>query len=63
MVNGTTLAIVAIIAAVGLLGILVIGIIEVVVVVEAEARPVTGIKSCDFFGGAFNRSQGHCFNP
>ena len=57
-----TIAIIAIVAALGLLGIVVITALTVPLQ-QAEARPSTPVKSCDFFGGAYNQSQGRCFNP
>jgi hypothetical protein len=57
-----SIGIIAIVAALALLGVVVITALTIPLQ-QAEARPRTPVKSCDPFGGAYNQSQGRCFNP
>ena len=59
MKNNTTFAVIAIVAALALLGVVAVTVVTIPLQLQqAEARPVTSAKSCDFFGGAYNASQG-----
>jgi hypothetical protein len=60
----TTFVVIALVAVLTLLGVVAITIVTVPLQLQqAEARPNTAVKSCDFFGGAYNQSKGKCFNP
>jgi hypothetical protein len=62
--RATSIAVIAIVAALALLGVVAITIVTIPLQLQqAEARPYTAVKSCDFFGGAYNQSQGKCFHP
>jgi hypothetical protein len=58
----TSIGIIAIVAAIALLGIVAITVVTIPQQ-QAEARPSTPVRSCDLGGGAYNQSQGKCFNP
>ena len=59
----TSIGIIAIVAAIALLGIVAITVVTIPQQQQAEARPSTPVRSCDLGGGAYNQSQGKCFNP
>jgi hypothetical protein len=63
-INNNQLALIAIVAALALFGVVMVTVATTTMQLkEAEARPFTSAKSCDFFGGAYNASKGRCFNP
>jgi hypothetical protein len=63
MNNNTTFAVIAIVSALAMFGVVMVTVAVTMQLQEAEARPNTAVKSCDFRGVAFNASQGRCFRP
>jgi len=58
----TTFVVIAIVAALAMFGVVAITAFTIPLQ-EAEARPNTAVRGCDFFGWAYNVSQRRCFNP
>jgi hypothetical protein len=64
MNNNTTFAVIAVVSALALFGVVMVTVAVTMQLQEAEARPFTFARGCDFAGAAFNASQGRCFfNP